>query len=109
MGTDQDATLGGYFRVHARPPAFEGADGKAYSVAVYVDHEPDSEGRYGAALLFVRWSDEGDRPVGHLETEYLVFGATREEADARVRELTLHQVKQHLDRVIAAQPRAAEW
>lgn len=105
----EDATLGGYFRVHTRPPAFEGADGKAYSAAVYVDGEPDAHGRHGAALLFVRWSDDGDRPVGHLETEYLVFGATRAEAEARLGDLTLHEVKRHLDRVIAAQKPAAEW
>lgn len=105
----EDATLGGYVRVHTRPPAFEGADGKAYSVAIYVDPEPDATGRHGAALLFVRWSDQGERPVGHLETEHLCYGATREEAEARLGELTLHEVKQHLDRVIAAQKPAAEW
>lgn len=104
-----DATLGGYFRVHTRPPAFEGADGKAYSVAIYTAAEADADGRHGAALLFVRWSDEGERPAGHLETEYLVFGATRGEAEARVGELTLHAVKQHLDRLIAAQKPAAGW
>lgn len=104
-----DATLSGYVRVHTRPPAFEGADGKAYSVAIYADPEPDSTGRHGAALLFVRWSDAGERPVGHLETEYLTYGATREEAEARLGELSLHQVKEHLDRAIAARQQAGEW
>ena len=105
----EDATLGGYFRVHTRPPAFEGADGKAYSAAIYLGSEPDIDGRHGAALLFVRWSDEGERPVGHLETEFLAFGATREEAEAMLGDLTLHQVKEHLDRLIAEQKPVAEW
>src|SRR5207302_220712 len=71
-----DDTLGGYWRVHERAPAFGGADGRAYSVGTFVDETPDAQGRYGAALLFVQWSDAGDRPVGHLETEYLGSGAT---------------------------------
>src|SRR5204862_3955141 len=47
---------------------------------------------YGAALLFVRW-DEASRPAGHLETEYLAFGSTPDEALAPVLALTLEQVK----------------
>src|SRR2546422_5273682 len=69
-----DGTLGGYQRVHERAPAFSGSDGQSYSVGTYVDDAPDAQGRYGAALLFVRWSDAGDRPVGHLETDYLSRG-----------------------------------
>jgi hypothetical protein len=95
-----DSTFGGYVEVHERPPAFQGTDGAAYSAAIYVDDEPDPQGRYGAAILFVRWSDEGDRPVGHVETPYLGFGATQEEAAALVRALTLLEVKRQLDRAI---------
>jgi len=97
-----DATLGGYESVHDRPPAFEGSDGIAYTAAVYVDDAPDDAGRYGGALLFVRWSDGGDRTVGHLETPYLAFGSTPAEAAATVRNLTLHEVKDHLEAAIAA-------
>jgi hypothetical protein len=91
--------LGGYQAVHGRPPAFGAADGQSYSVSAFADDEPGADGRYGAALLFVRWGEGGrdSRPSGHLETEYLGFGATAEEALAPVLALTLEQVKQHLD------------
>lgn len=104
-----DSTLGGYFALHERPPAFEGRDGRAYSVAIYVDDAPAPDGRFGAALLFVRWSAGGDHPEGHLETDYLAFGATREEAEATVRELTLWDVKTQLDVVIGRRPAPDEW
>ena len=94
-----DTTLGGYQQVHGRPPAFGAADGGAYSVGTFAD-DAGEPGRFGAALLFVRWGD-GDRPVGHLETDYLAFGATPDEALAPVLALTLEQVKEHLDRCVA--------
>jgi len=71
-------------------------------VATFVDDAPDASGRYGAALLFVRWSPAGDRPVGHLETEYLAWGATPAAALAPLLALSLGDVKQHLDRLIDA-------
>ncbi len=86
--------------MHERAPAFGGKDGQAYSVATFVDDAPDATGRYGAALLFVRWSEAGDRPVGHVETEYLAWGDTPAAALAPLLALTLHDVKQHLDRCI---------
>ena len=67
-----------------------------------MDDAPNAKGLYGAALLFVRWSDSGDRPVGHLETEYLAWGATPAEALAPVLALTLQEVKRQLDRCIDA-------
>ena len=96
-----DGTLGGYREVHARPPAFGGPDGRAYSVSTFVDPEPDATGRYGAALLFVAWAEGGDKPAGHLETEYLAFGSTPDEALEPLLALTLQEVKAHLDRCIA--------
>lgn len=65
-------------------------------MSTWVDDTPDATGRYGAALLFVRWGD-GERPVGHLETDYLAFGATPDAALAPVLALTLREVKAHLD------------
>jgi hypothetical protein len=97
----EDATLGGYERIHQRPPAFSGSDGEAYTVATLVDDDPDPQGRFGAALLFVRWSTSGERAVGHLETEYLAFGSNPEEAVAPLLALALGAVKSHLDRCIA--------
>lgn len=93
--------MGGYERVHHRPPAFGGTDGEAYTVATLVDDDPDQQGRFGAALLFVRWSTSGERAVGHLETEYLAFGQSPDAAVAPLRDLTLADVKAHLDRCIA--------
>lgn len=86
--------------MHERAPAFGGKDGGAYSVATFVDDAPDARGLYGAALLFVRWSDVGDRPVGHLETDYLAWGSTPAGALGPVLALTLQHIKLHLDRCI---------
>lgn len=97
-----DSTLGGYFEKHDRPPAFEGSDGRAYSVAVYVDDVPDADGRFGAALLFVQWTVAGDAPSGHLETDYLSQAGTPTEAEAWVRRLSLHDVKAHLEQLITS-------
>lgn len=66
------------------------------------DDDPDVTGRYGAALLFVRWAEGGDRPDGHLETQYLAHGFTPEEALAPLLAMTLHQVQEQLERCIAA-------
>jgi hypothetical protein len=102
-----ELTLSGYMAVHDRAAAFGGSDGQAYSVAVYVDAEPDLRGLYGAALLFVRWSPGGDRPVGHVETETLAWGRTEEEAAERLKALSLYDVKAALDAAFARAP--AEW
>jgi hypothetical protein len=100
-------TLGGYMQKHDRAAAFGGSDGRAYSVAVYVDDEPDVRGLYGAALLFVRWSEGGERPVGHLETEPLTWGRTPAEAEERLTSLSLYDVKAALEEAIARAP--SEW
>jgi hypothetical protein len=97
-------TLGGYMRKHDRAAAFGGSDGQAYSVAIYVEDEPDLRGLYGAALLFVRWSPGGDRPVGHLESEVLAWGKTPVEAESRLEALSLYDVKAALDEAIAKAP-----
>ena len=102
-----ELTLGGYMAKHERAAAFGGSDGQAYSVAIYVDDEPDVRGRYGAALLFVRWSPGGDQPVGHVETETLAWGRSGAEAEERLRALSLYDVKEALDEAIARAP--AEW
>ena len=99
-------TLGGYMRKHDRAAAFSGSDGQPYSVAIYVEEEPDLRGLYGAALLFVRWSPSGDRPVGHVETETLAWGHTPEEAESRLESLSLYDVKAALDEAIANAPGA---
>jgi hypothetical protein len=100
-------TLGGYMAKHDRAAAFGGSDGQAYSVAIYVDDEPDVRGLYGAALLFVRWSPGGERPMGHVETDTLVWGKTAQEAAERLHALSLYDVKAALDEAIARAP--GEW
>lgn len=93
-------------RKHERAAAFSGSDGQAYSVAIYVEDEPDLRGLYAAALLFVRWSGSGDRPVGHLESETLAWGRTPEEAASGLESLSLYDVKDALEEAIARSPGA---
>lgn len=102
-----EVTLGGYMARHERAAALGGSDGHAYSVAIYVDDEPDARGRLGAALLFIRWAPGGDQPVGHLETGYLAWGRTAAEAEDRLKALSLYDVKAELEQAIARAP--AEW
>jgi hypothetical protein len=92
---------------HERAAAFGGSDGQAYSVAIYVEDEPDIRGLFGASLLFVRGAPAGDRPIGHVETDVLAWGRTLEEATERVGALSLYDVKAALDEAIARTPR--EW
>ena len=96
-----DETLSGYVSVHGRPPGFEGSDRRAYSVAVFSDDDPGPDGRYGAALIFIRWSPS-NAPEGHLESGYLAFNADPAAAEAEVGRLPLADVKQILDALIAA-------
>lgn len=102
-----ELTLGGYMAKHDRAAAFGGSDGQAYSVAIYVEEEPDLRGLHGAALLFVRWSAGGDRPVGHVESETLAWGRSASEAEERLKALSLYDVKAALDEAIARAP--VEW
>ena len=95
-------TLGGYMAAHDRAAAFTGSDGLPYSVALWIDDEPDARGRFGGALLFVRWTAAGDAPDGHHESDYLVWGDTPDDATARLGALSLYDVKAILDELIAA-------
>ena len=69
-------------------------------MSTFVDDDPDPAGRFGAALLFIRWSAAGDHAVGHVETEYLAFGSTPDAALAPLLALSLEEVKAHLDRLL---------
>jgi hypothetical protein len=97
----RDDTLAGYVAVHGRPPGFTGSDGQPYSVGVFSDDDPGPDGRYGAALLFIRWSPS-NAPDGHLESAYLAFSASAETAEAEVGRLPLFDVKRILDGLIAS-------
>ena len=102
-----EVTLGGYMEKHDRAAAFAGNDGEPYSVGIFVEEEPDELGRYGASLLFVRWSRAGDRPVGHVESQVLARGRTPEEAEDRIKAISLYDVKAARDEAIGRTPR--EW
>ena len=58
------------------------------------------QGRYGAALIFVRWS-AANEPDGHLETDFLSYDRDATRAEEAVGRLPLAEVKRHLDRLIA--------
>jgi hypothetical protein len=96
----EDDTLQGYHAAHGRPPAFEGSDGRAYSAGVFSDDDPDAEGYYGASLLFIRWSPSQE-PDGHLESDYLSRAQDAGKAEAEIGRMTLAQVKEALDALIA--------
>jgi hypothetical protein len=95
-------TLGGYMAVHDRPAAFAGADGFSYSAEILSDETGDMEQPFGAYLLFVRWARIGaTSPAGHLESEFIAYGATAEEATREAGALPLNAVKQLLDELVA--------
>lgn len=102
-----ERTLGGYIAVHARPAAFEGRDGRSYSVTVETDATGDAAAPAGAYLLFVQWSPGEPRVTGHLETEFLARAATEDEARAAVGAMSLARAKEILDALIAAHAPAA--
>ncbi|MFI5207461.1 MAG: hypothetical protein ACHQX4_05510 [Gemmatimonadales bacterium] len=89
--------------MHGRPPAFEGLDGRAYSVGIFSDDDPGPDGRYGASLIFIRWS-ASQEPDGHLETEYLARAVDPAVAEAEVGRMALEEVKAALDTLIEGNP-----
>lgn len=96
-----EQTLGGYMAVHARPAAFEGSDGMSYSVEVLASESGDTDRPWGGYLLFLRWSRVGQSAVeGHLESDFLAFGATEVEARAAAGLLSLWETKDVLDALV---------
>lgn len=96
-----ERTLGGYMAVHARPAAFEGPDGMSYSVELLTDTTGEAARPWGAYLLFLRWRRIGARGVeGHLESDFLAYGATEAEARAAAGALSLWEVKRVLDELV---------
>ena len=86
--------------VHDRPAAFEGSDGASYSVEIVADESGDKAKPFAAYLLFVRWGRGDPVASGHLETEFLTFAATEDEARRLVGEMRLSDVKLKLDALI---------
>jgi len=98
--------LGGYLRVHERPPAFEGSDGQPYSVSIEIERTPDLVRPFIGYLVFPRWAETGVGIVGHVETTVLWEGTTQAEVAELAGETPLLQVKEHLDRAIEAKAEA---
>ena len=98
-----EATIGGYAAVHARPAALEGRDGFSYSIEVLSDDTGDAARPFAAYLMFVQWSRLGAQKVeGHVESEFLAWGDTTADAERAVGELTLVSAQQTLDELLRA-------
>jgi hypothetical protein len=93
-------TIGGYMAVHDRPAAFEGSDGASYSVEIVTDTSGEKERPFAAYLLFVRWGHGDPVASGHLETEFLAFATTEDDARKIVGAMLLNEVKLRLDQLI---------
>jgi hypothetical protein len=93
-------TIGGYMAVHDRPAAFEGSDGASYSVEIVTDASGEKDRPYAAYLLFVRWREGDPVASGHLETEFLAFATTEDDARKMVGAMLLNEVKAQLDGLI---------
>jgi len=99
-------TIGGYMAVHDRPAAFEGSDGASYSVEIVMDVTDDKARPFGAYLLFVRWREGDPVASGHLETDFLAFADTEDEARRIVGAKLLNEVKEALDQLIKSRREA---
>ena len=95
-----DHSLGGYFAVHNRPPAYEGADGHPYTVSIEIQHTGNLRAPFSGYLVFPRWAQSGVGIVGHVETETLVEAMTTEEAKRELETLSLHRVQELLEQAI---------
>jgi hypothetical protein len=91
-----DATLGGYFRVHNRPPAYDGPDGHPYTVSVEVERTSNLRNPFSGYLVFPRWAQSGVGVVGHVETPTLVECASEDEATRVLGEMSLLEVQRLL-------------
>jgi hypothetical protein len=109
-----ESTVGGYAAVHARPASFEGPDGMSYSVELCADETGDRAAPWGAYLLFLRWRRVGDQGVeGHLETEFIVRGASEGDVLRELGRMPLRTAKASLDALVrkseAGLPRRRWW
>ena len=95
-----DHTLGGYFAVHTRPPAFEAVDGQPYTVSIETERTADLRAPVVGYLVFPRWAATGLGIVGHVESPLLWRGATRSEVVEEAGALTLHEVQRLLNEAV---------
>jgi hypothetical protein len=102
-------TVGGYTAVHARPPAFEGKDGASYSVEIMTDETGDPAQPWAGYLLFVRYAQGDPVASGHVETAYLRFAVTEEDARAAVGAMQLNDALAELNDLIAKSLESRPW
>jgi len=96
----EDGTLGGYFHVHDRPPAFEGPDGHPYTVSPEVERTGNLRAPYQGYLVFPRWAQTGVGIVGHVESPTLAECRSEDEARRSLGALTLVEVQRLLDEAV---------
>ena len=96
----EDATLGGYLRVHDRPPAFEGVDGQPYTVSIETERTPNLAAPWIGYLVFPKWAETGLGITGHVESPPLWDGQSKEAVLRKIGETPLLEVKDLLDRAI---------
>ena len=94
--------------VHARPAAFEGADGRAYSADILTDETGDPDAPWGAYLFFLRWGAGEPEADGHLETGFLARGASELVVRHAVGAMLLETVKATLDGLVRARDRGPD-
>ena len=99
-GGDDDCTLGGYFAVHSRPPAFEACDGQPYTVSIETERSGDLKAPVAGYLVFPRWAETGLGIVGHVESPLLWKGSTRDEVVEQAGAVTLHEVQRLLNEAV---------
>ena len=104
----EDTTLAGYFRIHDRPPAFEGVDGHPYTVSIEVEKVPDLRTPFEGYLVFPRWAQNGIGIVGHVETPTLWRGRSQDAVRHEAGQLSLQSVQAHLDTAIRTKAAATE-
>ncbi len=95
-----DGTLGGYLRIHNRPPVFLGSDGLPYSVSPEVEETADLLEPFSGYLVFPRWAETGVGILGHVETPVLFRGTSRGHVEAGLGALTLENVHDLLEEAI---------
>jgi hypothetical protein len=102
-------TVGGYTAVHSRPPAFEGKDGTSYSVEVMTDETGDRTKPWAGYLLFVKWQAGDPVASGHLETDYLRFAQSEDDARVLTGAMQLNDALAELNKLIGSQETRPWW
>lgn len=99
---EDDRTLGGYFEVHSRPPAFEACDGQPYTVSIETERSGDLRAPVAGYLVFPKWAETGLGIVGHVESPLLWRGPSREAVVAQAGAATLQEVQRLLNEAVIA-------